>query len=53
MGFRPDPYLAGLSAYRQQKRAADFQGVIGWINHWTSEQTSLKTRMFLLYCKTF
>jgi LacI family transcriptional regulator len=35
MGYRPDPFLAGLAAYRRKAQTASFIGVIGWINHWT------------------
>jgi DNA-binding LacI/PurR family transcriptional regulator len=49
LGFRPDPYLAGLSAYRQQKKAADFQGVIGWINHWNEPLNLRKYGEFEAY----
>lgn len=33
VGYRPDPFLSGLAAYRRRKQTARFQGVIAWINH--------------------
>lgn len=34
MGYRPDPFLSALAAYRRKNGPARFQGVIAWINHW-------------------
>ena len=34
MGYRPDPFLAGLAAYRRSIEPSKFHGVIGWVNHW-------------------
>lgn len=38
MGYRPDPFLAGLAAYRRSIESSKFQGVIGWINHWAQPE---------------
>ncbi len=34
MGYRPDPFLSGLAAYRQSNRAAKFHSTIAWLDHW-------------------
>jgi len=34
MGYSPDPFLAGLAAYRRNLETSKFHGVIGWVNHW-------------------
>ncbi|EIP97164.1 transcriptional regulator [Opitutaceae bacterium TAV1] len=31
LGYRPDPYLAGLSAYRRQRRHPGFQATLAWL----------------------
>jgi DNA-binding LacI/PurR family transcriptional regulator len=34
LGYQPDPFLAGLAAYRRNLEISKFHGVIGWVNHW-------------------
>jgi DNA-binding LacI/PurR family transcriptional regulator len=34
LGYRPDPMLASLVAYRQSKRPAEIRSCLGWINQW-------------------
>lgn len=34
MGYVPDPFLAGLSAYRRRNALVHYQGTIAWIRHW-------------------
>lgn len=36
MGYRPDPLLASLVAYRMRKRRPTSQGVLGWVDMWPS-----------------
>ena len=38
MGYQPDPFLAGLAAYRRNIEPSKFHGVIGWINHWVQPE---------------
>lgn len=38
MGYTPDPFLAGLAAYRQRRSETKLRGVIGWMNHWQSPE---------------
>ncbi len=44
LGYRPDPMLASLVAYRQGKRHAGIRACLGWINQWEdpAELRSLK-----------
>lgn len=34
LGYRPDPMLSSLSAYRQARRAKDIRSTIAWLNQW-------------------
>lgn len=34
MGYRPDPMLASLAAYRQGKRPAEIRSSLAWLNLW-------------------
>jgi DNA-binding LacI/PurR family transcriptional regulator len=34
LGYRPDPMLASLVAYRQGKRASGIRACLAWINQW-------------------
>lgn len=34
LGYRPDPYLAGLIAHRSAHRARRFRAVLAWVNNW-------------------
>lgn len=34
MGYRPDPMLSALNAYRMTRRAVHYQGAIAWIHNW-------------------
>jgi DNA-binding LacI/PurR family transcriptional regulator len=38
MGYQPDPFLAGLAAYRRGIEPSKFHGVIAWINHWAQPE---------------
>lgn len=38
MGYRPDPFLAGLAAYRRGLEPSKFHGVIAWVNHWAQPE---------------
>lgn len=33
LGYEPDPYLAGLAAYRRQRGPAGFKGSLAWLNN--------------------
>ena len=34
MGYQPDPYLSGLSAYRKRNRPAQFQAPLAWLSNY-------------------
>lgn len=34
IGYKPDPYLTGLSVYRKQMRKPVFQATICWLSNW-------------------
>ncbi|AHF91999.1 transcriptional regulator [Opitutaceae bacterium TAV1] len=34
LGYRPDPYLAGLSAYKKQLRPRGFQATLAWVSNY-------------------
>jgi DNA-binding LacI/PurR family transcriptional regulator len=46
MGYHPDPFLAGLAAYRRSGETSRFHGVIGWINHWADPEGLHRLREF-------
>jgi DNA-binding LacI/PurR family transcriptional regulator len=38
MGYQPDPFLAGLAAYRRNIGTSKFHGMIAWVNHWAQPE---------------
>ncbi|MDD5263131.1 MAG: LacI family DNA-binding transcriptional regulator [Methylacidiphilales bacterium] len=49
MGYRPDPMLASLNAYRQSKSQPHYQATIAWINNWPERYHMLSNAEFLEY----
>ena len=49
MGYQPDPFLAGLAAYRRSIEPSKFHGVIGWINHWAQPEGLHQLKEFAGY----
>ena len=49
MGYVPDPYLAGLAAYRRATVPAGIRSAIAWINHWEQPEDLRKHGEFDLY----
>ena len=39
MGYRPDPYLAGLSAYKRTIREPSFQATLAWVTNYTPKDS--------------
>src|SRR5436305_14104955 len=39
LGYRPDPTLASLSAYRQAKKPVEIRSTIAWLNQWSDPRT--------------
>lgn len=49
LGYRPDPMLASLSAYRQSKRPVTIQSTIAWLNQWPDPKALRRLREFAAY----
>jgi LacI family transcriptional regulator len=49
LGYRPDPRLAILNAYRQATRAPNFQSTLAWINNWPHREGLYKIPCFREY----
>ncbi|HSI82303.1 MAG TPA: LacI family DNA-binding transcriptional regulator, partial [Candidatus Methylacidiphilales bacterium] len=49
LGYVPDPYLSGLSAYRKRIRAANFQGTLAWISNYPPRETWKRWPLFKSY----
>ena len=50
MGYRPDPVLSALSAYRSSQLRGSFQGVLAWINGFNSNDTFTNDKSFYADC---
>ncbi len=46
LGYRPDPMLASLVAYRQSKRPAGIRACLGWLNQWARPEELRKHKEF-------
>jgi len=49
MGYRPDPMLAALNAYRKSCRPAHYQATIAWIHNWPSPEQLYSNGEFSQY----
>lgn len=49
MGYRPDPMLASLVAYRNRKRAKPISATLAWINRWPDPKELRRHREFDAY----
>lgn len=47
LGYRPDPLLKALNAYRTTQRPPHYQATIGWIDNWP-RRNQLRTKVPLL-----
>lgn len=43
MGYVPDPFLAGLVAYRRKMNLSKFQGTLAWVRHWQTPSYLVKS----------
>lgn len=50
LGYRPDPLLSALSAYRSSNMRSSFQGVLVWINGFPTKDYFIKDRTFYGDC---
>ncbi|HLP76936.1 MAG TPA: LacI family DNA-binding transcriptional regulator [Candidatus Paceibacterota bacterium] len=51
MGYKPDPFLSGLAAYRQSRVPTKERGVLAWINHWKAPDDLNQFSEFRAYRK--
>jgi LacI family transcriptional regulator len=51
MGYRPDPMLTALAAYRSSKSPAAIHSVVAWINAWEDPEELRGYKEFDLYWK--
>ncbi len=49
LGYRPDPMLASLCAYRQSRRSVAIHSTIAWLNQWPDSRALRKLREFAAY----
>jgi LacI family transcriptional regulator len=49
LGYRPDPMLSALSAFRQSKRPAAIHSAIAWLNQWPQPKDLCRHREFQAY----
>lgn len=46
MGYRPDPFLSSLAAYRKHASPMKVQGAVAWINHWSQPKDLRQKREY-------
>lgn len=49
LGYRPDPMLAALNAYRRNQEAPHFQATLAWVNNWPKREDLQKNLSFRYY----
>ncbi len=50
IGYQPDPYLAGLAAYRKQLHPSRYKATVAWLSHQFKEMPSWQeSRIFRAY----
>jgi LacI family transcriptional regulator len=49
LGYRPDPMLASLSAYRQAKKPVEIRSTIAWLNQWADPRKLRRFQEFEAY----
>lgn len=49
LGYRPDPMLSSLSAYRQAKKPAEVHATIAWLNQWKNPHDLRRLHEFDAY----
>jgi DNA-binding LacI/PurR family transcriptional regulator len=49
LGYRPDPMLSSLSAYRQSRRKTTIRSAIAWFNQWSNPKELRKFHEFDAY----
>lgn len=49
LGYRPDPMLSSLSAYRQAKKPIEIRSTIAWLNQWADPRQLRRFQEFDAY----
>lgn len=49
MGYRPDPMLAALNAYRQARQPVHYQAALAWIHNWPNPKNLYNCEEFNQY----
>lgn len=49
LGYRPDPMLSSLAAYRKTKQGVDISSTIAWINQWPDPKALRRLHEFEAY----
>jgi LacI family transcriptional regulator len=49
LGYRPDPMLASLSAYRQTKKPVEIRSTVAWLNQWPEARQLRRFQEFDAY----
>lgn len=49
LGYRPDPMLTSLSAYRQAKKPVEIRSTIAWLNQWPEPRALRRFQEFDAY----
>ena len=49
LGYRPDPMLSSLAAYRNTRRASTVRATVAWLNQWADPQGLRRLREFDAY----
>lgn len=49
LGYRPDPMLSSLSAYRQSKHPVNITSTVAWLNQWENPNDLRSYREFAAY----
>lgn len=49
LGYRPDPMLGSLAAYRQARRGVAIRSTIAWLNQWPDPKDLKRHREFAAY----
>lgn len=49
LGYRPDPMLSSLSAYRQTKKPVEIRSTVAWLNQWKNPRELRRLQEFDAY----
>jgi LacI family transcriptional regulator len=49
LGYRPDPMLSSLSAYRQAKKPVEIRSTMAWLNQWSDPRALRRFQEFDAY----